>query len=99
MNKIRSLLSLLPLFCMVVLIRDLENITFDTPTFCTTTLNMASNNNIIMGIDSFDTLFQNANDNFDKIRGHSLTLSTHSPRILLMSLSNCKEEYTIKLEK
>ena len=41
---------------MVAPIRDLGNITSDTSTFRASTLNMASNDNVIMGADLFDTL-------------------------------------------
>jgi len=82
-----------------VSIRDLGNITSDTPTFCAITFNMASNNKVTIGVDSFDALFQNACDNYDEVRGYSLTLNTHSPRIPLISLSNCKEDYVTRLEK
>ena len=60
---------------------------------------MALNNNVTMGVNLFNALFQNACDNFDKVRDCSLSLSIHSPRTPLMSLSNCKKDYTIRLEK
>ena len=54
---------------MVAPIRDLGNITSDTPTFCTTILNMALDNNITMGVNSFNAFFQNACDDYDEMRG------------------------------
>ena len=83
---------------MVVPIKDLGNMTSDTPTFCAT-LNMAPGNNVTIGVNSFDALFQNACNNFDEVRGHLLTLSTYRPRFLLMSLSDYKEDYATRLEK
>ena len=92
-------LSLLPLSCKIAPIRDLGNITSDTLTFYAITLNMASDDNITMGVDSFNALFWNTCDNYDEVRGHSLALSTHSPRTALMSSSDYEEDYTIRLEK
>ena len=60
---------------------------------------MASNNDVIIGTDPFNTLFENISDNFDEVRDHSLVLSTHSPRTPSMFLSDCKEDYTTRLEK
>jgi len=60
---------------------------------------MASDDNVTIGVDSFDALFWNACDNYDEVRGHSLALSTHSPRTALMSSSNYEEDYAIRLEK
>ena len=65
---------------MVVLIRDLGNITSDTSTFCVTILNIALDNNITMGVNSFNAFFQNACNDYDEMRGCSLALSAHSPR-------------------
>ena len=84
---------------MVAPIRDLGNITSNTSTFCASTLNMASNNDVIMDANPFDTFFENISDNFDEVRGHSLVLSTYSPRTPLMSSSNCEEDYATRIEK
>ena len=52
---------------MVVSIKDLENITANTLTIRESASNMATNVNIDMRVDSFDSLFQSVSDNFDKI--------------------------------
>ena len=62
-------------------------------------LNMASNKDINIAVDSFDTLFKNISDNFDEVRGCFLTLSVHSPRTLLMSSSNCDKDYATRIKK
>jgi len=92
-------LFLLPLSCIVVPIRDLENITSNTPTFYTTILNMALDDNVTMSVNLFDALFQNVCDNYNEVRGRSLALSAHSPRTASMSLSNCEKDYATRLEK
>ena len=60
---------------------------------------MASTDNINMTVDSFNTLFENISNNFDKVRGHSLTLSAHSSRTPLISSSNYNEDYAIRMKK
>ena len=92
-------LSLLPPSCKIAPIRDLGDMTFDTLTFYAITLNMASDDNITMGVDSFNALFWNTCDNYDEVRGHSLALSAHSPRTALMFSSDYKEDYAIRLDK
>ena len=84
---------------MVAPIRDLENITSNILTICESTLNITANNNKDIGVDLFDQLFQGTYDNFDKIRGHSLVQSTHSPRTYSISSSKCEESYAEHLEK
>jgi len=84
---------------MVAPIRDLGNITFNILTIRESTLNMTTNDNENMGVDSFNQLFQCACDNFDEVWGHSLAQSAYSPRTLSISLSECEESYTERLEK
>ena len=61
------LLSLLLPSCMVVPIKDLENITSDTLTIHESTHNMTTSNDVGMGVDSFSQLFQSISDFFDEI--------------------------------
>lgn len=68
-------------------------------TFHSTMFNMASNKDCNMVVDSFDTLFEKISDNYDEVRGHSLALSTHSPRTSSMSSSDCKEEYAVRVKR
>jgi len=60
---------------------------------------MTSNNDVTIGVNSFDALFQNACNNFDEVRGRSLALSVHNPKTLSMSSSDCKKYYATRLEK
>ena len=71
-NVVTALLFLLPPSCMVKPIRNLENITSNILTIYKSTLNMTTNDDVDMGVNSFDQLFQGASDNFDKVWGHSL---------------------------
>jgi len=59
---------------------------------------MASSNDIDMVVDPLDNLFD-IGDNFNEVRGHSLALSAHRPRSPLLFLSNCKEEYHIRIKR
>ena len=69
---------------MVVPTRELGNITFSTTTTCSNTHNMASIQDIDMVVDPLDNLFDIGN-NFDEMRGCSLTLSAYRPRFLSIS--------------
>jgi len=80
-------------------IRELGNITFDTFTSCATTNKMVSENDVVIGGDSFDSLFDNACNNYDKVHSHSLTHNAHSPRTQFMFLSKCEESYAEKMER
>jgi len=60
---------------------------------------MASNNNINIVVDHLDNLFEKIGDNFDKVRGHSLALSAYCPRTPSLSLSDCNENYTTRIQK
>ena len=84
---------------MVVLIRELGNITSDFFTICATTNEIASDNDIVMSGDSFDLLFNNACNNYDDIYGCSLVHSAYSLRTPSMFLSKCEESYAKRIEK
>ena len=60
---------------------------------------MASTDNNNMVVNSFDSLFKKISDNYNEVRGRSLALSAHSPRTPLMSLSDCEEEYAVRVKK
>ena len=66
--------SLLPLSCIVVLIRELGNITLSNTTLHSTTYNMARIQDTDMAVDSVKNLFID-----DEMRGHSLVLSVYRP--------------------
>ena len=90
--------SLLPPSCMVVPYRELRNITLSASTTHFTTNNIASSNDIDMVVNSLDNFFD-IGDNFDEVRDHSLVLSTYKLRSPLLSLSDCKEEYHIRIKR
>jgi len=83
---------------MVVSYREFRNITLFTSTIHSITNNIALSNDIDMDVNPLDNLFD-IGDNFDEMRGHSLALSTYRPRFLSLSLSNCKEEYYIRVKR
>jgi len=55
---------------------------------------MALSQDIDMIVNPLDNIF-NIGDNFDKMRGRSLTLSIYRSRSLLISSSDCDEGYHI----
>ena len=63
------------------------------------THNMASNDYTNMDVDGFNNLFENISDNFDEVRGHSLTQSAHCPRTPSLFLSDCNEDYATRVQK
>ena len=88
------LLSLLPPSCIVVPIREVRNIMLFNTTSHSTTHNMAQIQNNNMVIDPVKDLFPD-----NEVRGHSLVLSMHKPKSLLISLSESKEEYHVCIQK
>ena len=83
---------------MVAPIRELVNITLSTTTKAHITNNMALIQDIDMVVDSLDNLF-NIGNNFNKVRGCSLVLSTYRPRSLSISSSECGEEYYVWVKR
>jgi len=81
-----------------VLYREFRNIILSASTTHSTTNNMASSNDIDMDVNPLDNLFDIGN-NFDEVRGHLLILSTHKPKFSLLSLSDCEEEYHIRVKR
>ena len=82
---------------MVAPIRDFENITTSTSAIYSTTDNMSPNNVLNIKVDSFDDIFKKACNNFDKVRDHSLVLSTHYPRTPFLFSSDCNEDYVMRV--
>jgi len=83
---------------MVVSYREFRNITLSASTTHSTTNNMASSNDIDMDVNPLDNFFDIGN-NFDEMRSCSLALSAHRPRFPSLFLSNCKEEYHIRVKR
>ena len=59
---------------------------------------MTPTSNMDMIIDSINDLFKSNCNNYDKVRGCSLAFSTHSSRSLSMSLSECDEKYSARVQ-
>ena len=85
---------LLPLSCIVVLIRELGNITLSNTTLHSTTYNMARIQDTDMAVDSVKNLFTD-----DEMRGHSLVLSVYRPRSPSISSSISNEEYYVCVKR
>jgi len=83
---------------MVVLYREFRNITLSASTTHSTTNNIALSNDIDMDVNPLDNLFD-IGDNFDKVRGCLLALSTYRPRFPSLFSSNCEEEYHIRVKR
>ena len=60
---------------------------------------MSASDDVVMGNDIFDHLFQDSSNNYDEIWGHSFVHSTHGSRTPSMSLSEYKESYAEQMEK
>jgi len=94
---------------MVAPIRELVNITHSTTTMannsCNLKKNMSSNSLKVVFNDDIDMVTNpigamfNLNNNFDKVRGHSLDASTHKPRSPSVSSSESKEEYHVRVQQ
>ena len=51
-----------------------------------------------MVVDPISTMFD-LNNNYDKVRDHSLDMSAHRPRSPSMSSSECDEEYYVHVKQ
>ena len=79
---------------MAASIRELGNISSSVIIMSSNSSNIDSSQDINIVIDPLENLFD-IGDNCDKVRGHSLEISTHKPRFLSILLSNYDEEYYI----
>jgi len=59
---------------------------------------LSGNIDIDMAIDIVDDLFKFNHNNYDKVRGHSITSDTHSPRTLSMFSSKYDKEYSARVQ-
>ena len=84
---------------MVAPIRDFGNITTFTLAIHSVTDSISPNNDSDMVINSMDDIFKNICNNFDEVRGRSLTLSTYHPRTPSLSSSDCDEDYAMRVQK
>ena len=83
---------------MVAPIRDFGNKFLSTSATRTSASNITLSDDIDIVIDNVNDLFKNNCDNFDKVRGHSMTSNMQSPRTLFMFSSKCDEEYSAKVQ-
>jgi len=59
---------------------------------------MAPTSNMNMVVDSIDNLFKSNCNNYNKVRGHFLASSMHSPRTLFISLSEYNKDYSTRVQ-
>ena len=98
MDHCQILLSLLPPSYIVAPIRELANITLFTTTTAYISNNIAPIQDINIVVNLLGNLFD-IDNSFDKVRDHFLALSIHRPRFLLISSSECGEEYYIQVKR
>ena len=82
---------------MVVPIRELGNKFFSASTTHSKASNMTLSGNVDMAIDIDNALFNTICDNFDKMRGQSMTSNKQGTRIPFMFSSECDEEYSARV--
>jgi len=51
-----------------------------------------------MNIDIVNDLFNSGCNNYNEVRGHTMTSNTHSPRTLSIFLSKCDEDYATRVQ-
>ena len=83
---------------MVAPIRELANITLSTTATAYISNNMAPIQDIDMVVDLLNNIFDIGNK-FDEMRGRSLALSAHRPRYPSIHLSECNEEYHVRVKR
>jgi len=84
---------------MVALIRDFGNKFCSFSAFHTPESNMTHSSDINMTSEIVNVILKSACDNYDKVRGHTMTSNTHSPRTASLFSSKCDEDYTTKVQQ
>jgi len=79
-------------------IRNIGNKFLSISATHTSTSNIALSGNMNMTIDIIDNLFKKNYDNYDKVRGHSMTSNTQSAKTPSMSSSEYDEEYLARVQ-
>ena len=79
---------------MVAPIRDIGNKFHSTSALSTSTANMTHTNDMDMVIDNVDAMFKN---NYDEVRGHTLTPNYQRSRSLSTSSKLSEEEYIVRV--
>jgi len=82
---------------MVVPIREIGNKFCSTSVFYNLAFTMTPTSNIDITIDIVDNLFKSGCNNYNKVRGHTITSNTHSPRTPSISSSKCDENYATRV--
>ena len=81
-----------------MLIRDLENKFFSASTIYSKVSNITLSSNVDIAIDINNTLFNNFCDNFDEMRGWSMTSDKQDTRTLFMSSSKYDKRYLARVQ-
>jgi len=82
---------------MVVPIRDFGNKFCSISAFHTPESNMTHSSNIDMTSEIVNDILKSGNDNYDEVRGCTMTSNTHSPRTAFIFSSKCDENYTTRV--
>jgi len=82
---------------MVASIRDFRNKFCPISAFHTSASNMTHTSDINMTSDIVNNILK-SNNNYNKVRGHTITSNTHSPRTSSMFLSKYDEKYITRAQ-
>ena len=83
---------------MVVPIRDFGNKFCSISAFHTPESNMTHSSDIDMTSEIVNDILKSACDNYNEVRGCTMTSNTYSTRTVSMSSSKCNEDYTTKVQ-
>ena len=83
---------------MVAPIRDFGNKFYSISAFHTLESNMTHSSNIDITSEIVNDILKNSCDNYDKVRGHTMTSNTHSPMTMSLSSSKCDEDYITRVQ-
>ena len=82
---------------MVAPIRDFGNKFCSISAFHTPESNMTHSSDINMTSEIVNDILKSACDNYNEVRGCTMTSNTYSPRTASMSSSKCNEDYATKV--
>jgi len=60
---------------------------------------MTLTNNTDMNIDIVNNLFNSDCNNYNEVRGYTMTSNTHSSRTISISSSKCNEDYATRVQR
>jgi len=83
---------------MVAPIRDFGNKFCSISVFHTPESNMTHFSNIDMTSEIVNDILKNSCDNYDKVRGRTMTSNTYSPKTVSLFSSECDEDYTTRVQ-